>query len=109
MTLTSEPGTVAVIFVSRLVEDPIAYGVMAVAMERLAAEQPGYRGFRSVRDAETREGISISYWADEASAVNWKANAEHQVAQLKSGSWYDMYEVEVATVIRSYRSPRERE
>jgi len=105
----SEPGTIAVIFVSRLVEDPVGYGQMADDMERLAAEQPGYRGFRSVRDPVTREGISISYWADEASAANWKANAEHLVAQLKSRSWYSNHEVEVATVIRSYRSPRERE
>lgn len=104
----TEPGTVAVIFFSRLTDDPDGYDEMAASMEELAAAQPGYRGIRSVRDPLTREGITVSYWADEAAARAWRAHAEHRVAQLKSGSWYSVYGVEVATVMRSYQSPQAR-
>ena len=102
------PGAVAVIFhsVRRDVDDE-GYTEMAERMELLAAQQPGYLGVRSVRDPQTREGITVSYWRDDASARAWKAVAEHLVAQRRGREeWYAEYDVIVAEVIRAYCRPR---
>lgn len=96
-------GSVAVIFASvRRGPDP-AYDDMAVRMAELAAQQPGYLGVRSVRDAQTGEGITVSYWRDDASARAWKQVAEHLEAQQRGlEEWYESYSVEVAQVTRAY-------
>ena len=106
------PGAVAVIFHSMRRTDPDGsgglsdadgYAAMADAMETLAAQQPGYLGVRSARDAHTGEGITVSYWRDDASARAWKAVAEHLEAQRRGrDEWYSEYDVVVAEVIRSY-------
>ena len=91
----------AVIFTSTLAVDDPAYTTTAAQMEALAAQQPGYLAFESVRQGN--QGISISYWADEASIANWKAVAEHQVAQQNGKDhWYQYYRVRVAKVERDY-------
>jgi len=97
-------GQIVVIFLSeRTPEDDAGYSAAADAMERLAAAQPGYRGIDSVRGADG-VGITLSYWADEASALAWKNHPEH-VAIRDSGRarWYMRYEVAVAEVQRDYR------
>lgn len=101
------PGAVAVIFHSvRRAEDDEGYGDMAERMGALAAQQPGYLGVRSVRDPQTREGITVSYWSDDASARAWKAVLEHLEAQRRGREeWYAEYDVVVAEVIRAYRRP----
>lgn len=101
-------GAVAVIFhsVRRAVDDE-GYGEMAERMEMLAGQQPGYLGARSVRDPQTREGITVSYWRDDASARAWKAVVEHLEAQRRGREeWYAEYDVIVAEVIRAYGRPR---
>lgn len=101
------PGTVAVIFhsVRRADADADGYAAMSDAMETLAAQQPGYLGVRSARDAHTGEGITVSYWRDDASARAWKAVAEHLEAQRRGrDEWYAEYDVVVAEVIRAYGS-----
>lgn len=71
-------------------------------MDRLAAAQPGYRGMASAR-GEDAVGVTVSYWADEASAVAWRHHAQHAVIRERGrGVWYDWYTVEVATVDRAY-------
>ncbi len=71
-------------------------------MEKLAATQPGYVGIDSVRGADGL-GITVSYWADEASALGWKANAEHAgVREMGRARWYAHYRLIVATVDRAY-------
>ena len=101
------PGAVAVIFHSvRRTEDDEGYAQMAESMDALVAQQPGYLGARSVRDPQTREGITVSYWRDDASARAWKAVAEHLVAQRRGREeWYAEYDVIVADVIRAYGRP----
>lgn len=96
-------GQIAVIFTSRrTAADDAGYAVAAAAMDRLAAEQPGYRGVASAR-GEDGVGITVSYWADEASALAWRANAEHAtIRDLGRARWYDWYTVEVVTVDRAY-------
>lgn len=100
------PPYVAVIFTSiRTAEDDEGYALAAAAMERLAAEQPGYLGITSVRDPNTRLGVTVSYWATDDDARAWKQVTEHrEVQRLGRTRWYDRYLVEIAQVDRVYGS-----
>lgn len=107
---TPEPPYVAVIFSAvRTVDDDAGYAATAARMEELAADQPGFLGIESARDAATRFGIIVSYWRSDADARAWKAVAEHATAQrLGRHRWYERYEVRVATVERAYGTGGER-
>ncbi len=96
-------GQTAVIFLSvRTAADADGYGAAAVAMEALAAEQPGYCGFESARGADGL-GVTISYWASEASAIAWRDQPDHKaIRDAGRARWYEWYEVVVAEVSRSY-------
>jgi heme-degrading monooxygenase HmoA len=96
-------GQIAVIFASqRTAEDEPGYAAAAEAMDRLAAAQPGYRGIESARGADGF-GITVSYWADEASALAWREQAEHAaIRAIGRERWYETYRVQVARVERSY-------
>jgi len=97
---TPEPPYVAVIFTSLRTDGDNGYAAMSAQMEALAAEQPGYLGIESARDGL---GITVSYWADEASAQAWKQVAAHLVAQQRGRDiWYADYRVRVAVVHRDY-------
>lgn len=100
-------GAVAVIFVAlRRAEDDEGYGRAAARMEALSASFPGYLGIDSARGADGL-GITVSYWADEASAQAWKAQAEHAaIRALGRERWYDHYRLIVATVARGYQWQR---
>ncbi|MET4896789.1 antibiotic biosynthesis monooxygenase [Sphingomonadaceae bacterium jetA1] len=95
---------VAVIFLSqRTADDAEGYAAAADAMADLAARQPGYRGVDSVRGVDGA-GITVSWWADEASALAWRAHPDHaRIREQGRAGWYAGYEVAVATVARSYR------
>ena len=96
-------GQTVVMFVSaRTGVDDEGYAAAAEAMAALAAEQPGYRGVDSVRDADGI-GITLSYWADEASAVAWRRHPEHAaIRDAGRDRWYQWYELHVAEIGRSY-------
>lgn len=100
---TPEPPYYAVIFTSqRNAEDSEGYARMAAAMAALAAQQPGYLGEESARDAQG-VGITVSYWRDEASIHAWKRVAAHAEAQRQGrANWYEDYVVRVARVERAY-------
>ncbi len=101
---TPEPPYVAVIFTSLRTPGDNGYAAMSEAMDRLAAEQPGYLGIEAAREGV---GITVSYWADEASARAWKQVAAHLGAQrLGRERWYEDYRVRVATVTRDYGPDR---
>lgn len=98
--VTPEPPYVAVIFTSVRTEGDNGYAAMSARMDALAAEQPGYLGIEAARDGL---GITVSYWADEASAQAWKQVAAHVVAQQRGReTWYADYRVRVAVVQRDY-------
>ena len=81
---------------------------MADKIFKLAQEQPGYLGAESTRD-DAGLGITVSYWADEASIHAWKNLSEHLVAQsLGIERWYQHYTLRVAKVERSYSGPQGR-
>jgi len=98
-------GSVAVIFVSRRNDvDAAGYDEMAGAMVALAQQQPGYIGLDSVRDADG-QGITISYWRDEASARAWHRHADHAAArQAGRECWYDGWKVIACDIKRHYSS-----
>ncbi len=97
---TPEPPYTAVIFTSVRTEGDQGYARMSARMVELAAEQPGFLGVESARD---ELGITVSYWATEQDAANWKQVAEHLVAQERGKAvWYADYRVRIATVGRDY-------
>ncbi len=97
-------GAIAVIFISmRTDADEDGYAEAASAMDSLARQQPGFIGIDSAR-GEDRLGITVSYWADERSAVAWRQNAEHAaVRALGRERWYAHYRLIVASVTRAYQ------
>ena len=106
---TPEPPYYAVIFSSRRTAGDAGYDAMSATMLDLALAQPGCLGAESARDADGF-GITVSYWADEASLLAWKAVAAHRAAQrLGQTRWYDHYELRVARVERAYAGPAGRE
>jgi heme-degrading monooxygenase HmoA len=95
----------AVIFSAQRTAGDHGYTVMAEKMAEMAAQQPGYLGVESARDAEGF-GITVSYWQDLESVHAWKQVAEHLGAQaLGQSKWYEHYEVRVAKVERAYEGP----
>lgn len=95
-----KPPYFAVIFTSLLSESDEGYGQAADRMLELASQQPGFLGFETARQDI---GISVSYWADEASIKAWKANAEHLAAQRRGKErWYKWFRVRVCRVEREY-------
>lgn len=94
---------VAVIFTSRrTAADPDGYDAMALRMDALASEQPGYLGIESARNAGG-VSITVSYWATDADARAWKQHADHLAAQNAGRDrWYDEYRLRVASVTREY-------
>jgi heme-degrading monooxygenase HmoA len=98
----STPPYYAVIFSSLRTPEDRGYGAMADRMLELATQQPGYLGAESARDP-AGFGITVSYWLSMESISDWKANAEHKIAQ-ESGrrDWYAHYELRIARVERAY-------
>ena len=95
-------GQTVVMFISqRTGADAEGYAAAAAAMDALAAEQPGYRGVDSL--SQDGLGITLSYWADEASAVAWRQHPEHAATrEAGRGRWYEWYRLHVSEIGRSY-------
>jgi heme-degrading monooxygenase HmoA len=99
---TPKPPYYAVIFTAQRTDVDRGYGRMAERMVEMARTQPGFLGVESVRGADGL-GITVSYWDSEAAIANWKAHAEHRVAQETGKSvWYADYFLRVARVERDY-------
>jgi heme-degrading monooxygenase HmoA len=99
---TPEPPYYAAIFSSLRTQGDNGYEQMAERMLELAAQQPGFLGVESARGADGF-GITVSYWSSPADIANWKANAEHVIAQEKGKRlWYENYELRIAKVERAY-------
>jgi heme-degrading monooxygenase HmoA len=105
---TPAPPYYAVIFASqRNGEDTEGYEAAAQRMLELAAQQPGFLGVESVRDADGF-GVTLSYWDSEAAIAAWKRQAEHAAARDRGRrDWYDHFSLRVARVERTYGTPME--
>ena len=97
---TPEPPYYAVIFTSTRTAVDEGYGDMSEKMVELAARQPGFLGVESAR-GEDGLGITVSYWESEEAIANWRANAEHRIAQSQGREqWYREFVTRVAKVER---------
>jgi heme-degrading monooxygenase HmoA len=87
--------------------DAAAYAADAEAMELLAAQQPGYLGFKSYT-AEDGEVIALSEWADEEAALAWRRVAHHAEMQGKGrAEYYESYTLFAGTPTRVHRFDRQ--
>ena len=90
----------AVIFTSVQTDIDEGYDDTAQKMLDLAADQPGFMGAESAREAL---GITVSYWQDLDSIKNWKAVGEHRETQkLGREKWYASFKIRVSKVERDY-------
>lgn len=97
-----EPPYYAVIFTSQRSAVEAGYAEMAERMVALAAEQPGYLGVESARDAGGL-GITVSYWQTVEDIAAWRRHAEHTLAREQGrAEWYTHYELRIARVERAY-------
>ena len=98
---TPAPPYYAVIFTSiRTENDPAGYHDMADRMVELAADQPGFLGLESARE---EVGITVSYWESLEAIRQWKAHADHQIAQsLGRTEWYAAYKTRICRIERDY-------
>lgn len=106
-----EPPYCAVVFSSLRRDDRegVAYTEVAARMHALAAQQEGFLGVESVRDAEGA-GITVSYWRDEAAIAVWRRHVEHAVTrETGRARWYASYALRVARVERAYGWERDAE
>lgn len=102
---TPEPPYYAVIFTSVRTPEDRGYAAAAERMVELAAEQPGFLGVETVRDA-AGVGITVSYWTSEAAIRAWHEQAEHRIVQEEGKrTWYRDYQLRVARVERAYGTP----
>ena len=98
---TPEPPYYAVIFTSRRTDVAEGYDDMSAKMVGLAAQQPGFLGVESARDANGL-GITVSYWETEEAIANWKKHGEHRLVQGQGfGKWYEEFFTRVAKVERA--------
>ena len=102
---TLDPPYYAVIFSSQRTSADAGYEETAQRMVELASAMPGYCGIESARGSDGF-GITVSYWRDEQSLLNWKAELEHRGAQERGKrEWYTQYITRVARVERNYPGP----
>jgi heme-degrading monooxygenase HmoA len=97
--VTPRPPYYAVIFSNRRTAlDDAGYAAAAARMMELAAQQPGFLGVESVRDAGGC-GITVSYWDSFDAIRRWRTHAEHQPVQAAGRErWYATYRLRVAKV-----------
>lgn len=96
-------GSYAVIFISQRTEFEPGYANAAEHMLTLAAQQPGFLGVHSVRDA-TGLGITVSYWQSPEHIKAWRENDEHSAIRERGrADWYENYQLQVCKIERAYQ------
>ncbi len=94
----------AVIFKAKINKLDKSYYKMAKQMRELAINKYGCIEFVSV--TQDTDEIAISYWQSQEDIQRFKQDAQHLAAQESGRSiWYKSYQVQVAEVIREYKSP----
>lgn len=104
MTPIHETPYYAVIFTSTYHHLDDEYEGLDARLISIAEKIDGFLGMDSARGDF---GISISYWKTEAAILEWRQNADHQIA-MKNGidKWYKYYSVKVCKVERNYEYSR---
>jgi heme-degrading monooxygenase HmoA len=98
--MSAEPELV-VLFYSRLTdaagED---YRRTDEELAGLVRQNPGFAGVKSFT-AEDGERLTIVWWRDEASLLEWRNLERHRLAQQTGRErWYRYYRMEVARIFR---------
>jgi len=97
---TPHPPYYAVIFSSVRTTNTDGYAEINALMNTLALQQKGFLG---MENAHSDIGITVSYWSDLESIKKWKADLDHQKAQIKGQKiWYQQYKINIAKVERDY-------
>jgi heme-degrading monooxygenase HmoA len=79
------------------------YRAWSEEMDELVTSTPGYVRHYSFRDEQSREGVTISYFDDDDSIIEWKSAARHQEAQQRGrDTFYSNYSIDIAHVVRHY-------
>jgi len=99
---------IAVIFTStRRDSDYEEYAKWSHLMSEMVKEIPGFLGSESFRDSDTRKGVTIAYFEDEAAVKRWREVSEHKEAQnLGREKFYSEYRTRVTLVEREYHWER---
>ncbi|HUW88411.1 MAG TPA: antibiotic biosynthesis monooxygenase [Candidatus Paceibacterota bacterium] len=94
----------AVIFTSiRTLEEQDLYSEWSEKMEALVKDIDGYVRHIGFRDAESRKGVTISYFESAEAIARWKQLNEHLEAQrLGREHFYEEYQVQVSKIEREY-------
>lgn len=100
---------VVVLFRSRLGTAAGAdYEAMATEMETRARAMPGFVDVKTYRAADG-ERLTVARWESADAVRAWGDDVRHREAQrLGREQWYDWFQLEVAEVVRSSGSTRER-
>jgi len=99
---TPKPPYYTVVFSARMTEQTDGYEEMAMRMVELASSQPGFLGIETAGNPDG-SSITVSYWKDEDSILQWKKNIEHQAAQRAGMQrFYQNYVVRVGKIERDY-------
>lgn len=94
---------IVVIFRATVKELDAAYSAQASRLRQLALEEYGCLEFTAL--CEGNQEIALSYWPDEESVLRWKNDPLHKSAQQQGKqSWYQDYQVQVASITRQYTS-----
>jgi heme-degrading monooxygenase HmoA len=97
---TPLPPYYAVIFTSVRTTDNNGYDDMANKMVSLGSTMEGFLGIESARN---EIGITVSYWQSLEHIKQWKANANHIIAQqMGQSNWYAAYKTRICFVERDY-------
>ncbi|WP_310152144.1 antibiotic biosynthesis monooxygenase family protein [Luteimonas sp. 3794] len=100
--LLRPPYHVAIFRYRRNGEDAAGFVESRRDLLEMATRQPGCLGVESIEDTGG-EGVTLSYWTDEASLRAWRAHSAQGATSDKSQrGWYDQYAVQVARVERAY-------
>lgn len=92
----------AVIFSSvRTAEDATGYGETAARMLDMAKTVEGYLGVETLGTGPN--GITVSYWRDEAAITAWRDDVDHAQARATGRqTWYRDFRLRIAKVERAY-------
>ena len=94
--------SLVILFRSKLTEQAGEdYQAMNSELEVLVHQNPGFVEAKSYTAADG-ERLTVVWWRDEESLTEWRNQMRHREAQNTGRQkWYEYYDVEVATIVRS--------
>ena len=93
---------VVILFRSRLTSEAGAdYQALDAELSEMVKSQDGFIDVKSFSAADG-ERLTVVWWRDEASLAEWRNQMRHREAQNTGRQkWYEYYDMDVATIVRS--------